>query len=81
MSAEQLHKEEVTHKEIYVRLCEVESKVDKLQQETSHVVQAFNAAQGAFIVLEWIAKAAKPIIWIVGTIAAFTALWSSQPKG
>jgi hypothetical protein len=81
MSAEHTQKEEVTHKEIYVRLCEVESKVDKLQQETSNVVQAFNAAQGAFLVLEWLAKAAKPIIWIVGTIAAVTALWSSQPKG
>jgi hypothetical protein len=74
-------KEEVTHKEIYVRLCEVEAKVDMLQKDTSNVVQAFNAAQGAFIVLEWIAKAAKPIIWIVGSIAAFTALWSSSHKG
>lgn len=73
-------KEEVTHKEIYVRLCEVESKVDKLQQDTANVVQAFNAAQGAFIVLEWIAKAAKPIIFIVGSIAAVATLWS-QHKG
>jgi hypothetical protein len=73
--------EEVTHKEIYVRLCEVEAKVDKLQGNTEDVVKAFNAAQGAFLVLEWIAKAAKPIIWIVGTIAAFTALWSSSHKG
>ena len=72
--------EEVTHKEIYVRLCEVETKVDRLQQNTSNVVQAFNAAQGAFTVLEWIAKAAKPILWIVGTIAAVVTLWS-QHKG
>lgn len=73
--------EEVTHKEIYVRLCEVETKVDKLQQDTSNVVQAFNAAQGAFTVLDWIAKAAKPIIWIVGSIIAITALWSGTHKG
>jgi len=72
--------EEVTHKEIYVRLCEVEAKVDQLQQNTAHVVTAFNAAQGAFTVLEWIAKAAKPLIWIVGSIAAFTTIWS-QHKG
>jgi hypothetical protein len=74
-------REEVTHKEIYVRLCEVETKVDKLQNNTEDVVKAFNAAQGAFMVLEWIAKAAKPIIWIVGTIVAFAALWNSSHKG
>ena len=71
-------KEEVTHKEIYVRLCEVESKVDKLTKDTENVVNAFNAAQGAFIVLEWLAKAAKPILWIVGTVVAITALWSGS---
>jgi len=73
--------DEVSHKEIYVRLCEVETKVDKLQENTNDVVKAFNAAQGAFIVLEWLAKAAKPLLWIVATIAAFTALWSSSHKG
>ena len=73
--------EEVSHKEIYVRLCEVEAKVDKLQTNTEDVVKAFNAAQGAFMVLEWLAKAAKPLLWIGGTIAAFTALWSSSHKG
>jgi hypothetical protein len=73
--------DEVSHKEIYVRLCEVEAKVDKLQTNTEDVVKAFNAAQGAFMVLEWLAKAAKPLLWIGGTIAAFTALWSSSHKG
>ena len=72
--------EDVTHKEIYVRLCEVETKVDQLQKDTSNVVSAFNAAQGAFTVLEWIAKAARPLIWIVGTIAAVATLWT-QHKG
>ena len=70
--------DEVTHKEIYVRLCEVESKVDKLQEDTASVVQAFHAAQGAFTVLEWLAKAAKPIIWIVGAIAALTVAWQGH---
>lgn len=70
--------EEVTHKEIYVRLCEVESKVDSLQKDTADVVAAFHAAQGAFTVLEWLAKAAKPILWIVGTVAAFTLMWQGN---
>lgn len=71
-------KEEVTHKEIYVRLCEVESKVDKLTQDTENVVSAFQAAQGAFTVLEWLAKAAKPILWIVATIASITIMWNGH---
>jgi hypothetical protein len=70
--------EEVTHKEIYVRLCEVESKVDKLTKDTEGMVSAFNAAQGAFIVLEWLAKAAKPILWVVGSVVAITALWNGH---
>ena len=63
---------EVTHTQIYERLLAVEAKVDKLDKSTEEVVKAFNAAQGAFMVLEWIARAVKPII-IVG--AFFGALW------
>ena len=64
--------EEVSHNQIYERLLAVEAKVDKLDKSTEEVVNAFNAAQGAFMVLEWIARAVKPII-IVG--AFFGALW------
>jgi hypothetical protein len=64
--------DEVSHTQIYERLLAVEAKVDKLDKSTETVVQAFNAAQGAFLVLEWIAKAVKPII-IVG--AFFGAIW------
>jgi len=63
---------EVTHAHIYERLLAVEAKVDKLDKSTNEVVKAFNAAQGAFMVLEWIARAVKPII-IVG--AFFGAIW------
>ena len=60
---------DVTHREIYDRLLEVESKVDSLDQKTTEVVTAFNHAKGAFLVLEWIGKIAKPIIWVVGISA------------
>ncbi len=67
--------DDVTHREIYDRLVEVESKVDSLDKKTTEVVTAFDAAKGAFLVLEWIGKIAKPIIWLVGfgaiAIAAF----------
>jgi hypothetical protein len=61
---------EVTHKEIYDRLVAVEAKVDCLNKSTDGVVHAFEAAQGAFTVLEWIAKAAKPILWLAACISA-----------
>jgi len=69
--------EEVTHAEIYDRLIAVESKVDCIQQNTKDVVDAFNAARGAFAVLEFLAKIAKPLLWIGGLFAAVTAIWSS----
>ena len=65
-------KDEVTHEHIYDRLLAVESKVDNIEKNTEHVIKAFNAASGAFLVLEWIAKAVKPII-IIG--AFFGAIW------
>ena len=65
---------EVSHKEIYDRLCKVESKVDKVVTDTEGLVNAFHAASGAFTVLEWIAKLAKPILWTVGSIAAIVAV-------
>jgi len=72
--------EEVTHKEIYERLLAVETKVDKLNEETENVVKAFSAAQGAFTVLEWIARAAKPLLWVAGVITAFSFMISEYRK-
>jgi hypothetical protein len=66
--------EDVSHKEIYERLCKVEAKVDKVSQDTEGMVSAFNAASGAFTVLEWIAKVAKPVLWVVATVAAFVTI-------
>ena len=64
--------ETVTHEHIYERLLAVEAKVDNIEKNTQDVIKAFNAASGAFIVLEWIAKAVKPII-IIG--AFFGAIY------
>ena len=64
--------QEVSHEQIYERLLAVESKVDNIEKNTQDVIKAFNAAAGAFIVLEWIAKAVRPII-IIG--AFFGAIW------
>ena len=58
--------DDVTHREIYERLARVETKVDTIDQKTTDVVTAFEAAKGAFIVLDWIGKVAKPILWMIG---------------
>lgn len=62
--------EDITHREIYDRLVAVEAKVDNLTANTKDVIIAFNAAQGAFKVLETLSKLAKPLLWIGGLIAA-----------
>lgn len=69
-----MSQKEVSHAEIYERLCKVEAKVDKVAHDTEGMVHAFTAASGAFTVLEWIAKLAKPILWTVGTVAAVVAV-------
>jgi hypothetical protein len=55
---------EISHREIYERLVAVEKKVDRVEENTAGMVKAFEAASGAFLVLEWLAKIAKPILWI-----------------
>ena len=57
---------EISHREIYERLVAVEKKVDRVEENTAGMVKAFEAASGAFLVLEWFAKFAKPLI-IIGT--------------
>jgi hypothetical protein len=69
---------EVSHREIYDRLIAVEAKVDRIDKNTDGVVKAFEAASGAFLVLEWIAKAAKPIIFIVGLVAGAVTWWNHK---
>ena len=66
---------EVTHREIYDRLVAVEGKVDALTESTKDVTAAFNAAQGAFKVLETLSRLAKPLLWLGGIFVAVAALW------
>ena len=70
--------EEVTHKDIYDRLILEEAEVASLKTNTADMVSAFNAAKGAFTVLEWIAKIAKPIMIIGAFVAGAAAYWSHK---
>jgi hypothetical protein len=53
--------------------------VDKVATDTEGMVAAFNAAQGAFTVLEWLAKVAKPLI-IFGSFLAAIGVYFSNHK-
>ena len=72
-----MQEETVSHREIYDRLLAVEHKVDKIDKATTDVVSAFNAAQGAFTVLEWMGKIAKPILWVGGVVTAVGIIWQN----
>ena len=72
--------EKVTHEQIYERLLTVETKVDSIDKNTKGLVEAFDALQGAFKVLGWIASAAKPILWVGGLIMAAGAIWQTWIK-
>jgi hypothetical protein len=68
--------EEISHKEILDRLVAVERKVDEVHTDTRAMVAAFKAVDGAFTVLGWIAKVAKPLLWVGGLITAISVLYA-----
>ena len=68
---------EVSHAEIYARLILVEEKVDRIDQNTQGVVAAFQAASGAFLVLETLGKLAKPILYVGGVCVAIAIYWQT----
>jgi hypothetical protein len=72
--------EEVTHSQIYERLLAVETKVDTIDKNTSGLVEAIDAMQGAVKVLGWIASAAKPILWVGALIMGAGAIWQTWLK-
>jgi hypothetical protein len=68
--------ENITYREIYDRLVAVEGKVDALKKNAEtleDVKKAFEAAQGAFKVLETLSRLAKPLLWLGGLFAAAMA--------
>ena len=68
---------EVSHAQIFERLIKLEEKVDRIDKNTQDVVKAFTAAQGAFTVLEWMAKAAKPFLWLAAGFTLVGVAWQN----
>ena len=69
---------EISHNEIYERLLIVEQEVHSLKAETRSLVDAFHAAQGAFVALEWLAKVVKPIIYLGSIFAGIVVWWNHE---
>jgi hypothetical protein len=67
--------DDITHREIYERLVAVEGKVDALTESTKDVISAFQAARGAFVALEMLARLVKPLLWIAGVLIALGVFW------
>ena len=67
---------DVSHREIYDRLIAVETKVDQINEKTEGVVSAFQSARGAFVVLDFIGKLVKPVLWLIGFGSAIAILWA-----
>lgn len=75
---------EVSHKDIYDRLVAVESKVNKIDENTQDVVKAFDNARGAFIALDWLARFSGRILKVAAFFAALsvatTIIWERWTK-
>jgi hypothetical protein len=76
--------DEVSHKDIYDRLVAVESKVDKIDAQTTEVVSAFQNAKGAFIALDWLSRFAGKILKVAAFVTAVgvatTVIWERYTK-
>jgi hypothetical protein len=72
--------EEVTHKQIYERLVAVETKVDAIDENTKGMVAAFDAAAGAFVVLDFLGKLARPILFLTAAVGAVAVFWQDVWK-
>lgn len=68
---------DVSHREIYDRLLLVEQKVERIEKNTEAVVVAFNAAAGAFKVLEFLGKLAKPLLFVGALLTAVGVAWQN----
>jgi hypothetical protein len=53
----------------------------RIEANTSDLVEAFANLKGAFKVLNWIGKFARPLGYIVGFIAAVASLWTAYKTG
>ena len=62
-------------------LAEIRSRLDKIEADTSEMIEMFNALQGGFSVLQMIGKLAGPIGVVAAAITAVSVAWSKFKGG
>lgn len=59
----------------------IQAQLRQLSCDTKDMVEFFRAMKGAFKVLDWIAKLAKPVAMIGAAFLAATAFWTWVKAG
>jgi hypothetical protein len=67
----------VTHEQIYERLCEVEKKVNEIDNNTTILVDIAKNLEGFVNVCRFIGKLATPILWLAGLVSAIVMMWQT----
>lgn len=67
--------------ELSERLEENTATTNRIAENISGMLEFLDAAQGAFKVLTWIGKLAKPISYIVGVGAGIIGIWTAIKGG
>jgi len=73
---DQLQRGERRMNEMQAEMNENTKLTKQTHSDTAAIVTAFQAASGAFKVLEFVGKVAKPLLWILGGMFALGYLWS-----
>lgn len=56
---------------------EIKETLKRVESSTNGLVEVLDAAQGAFKVLNWIGKLARPLGYIAMAVGAVAAAWSA----
>ncbi|AQV94742.1 hypothetical protein BJN34_12715 [Cupriavidus necator] len=53
----------------------------RVESNTADIVEAFQAAAGAFKALNWIGKIARPVGYVAAAVSGIVAAWSGVKGG
>lgn len=68
---DRLERIEDTLHQMSLKLNTAELELQSLKNDTKSVIEAFRAASGAFLALDWLARVAKPIVILVTVVGTF----------
>ena len=60
---------------------EMREDIKQIRSDTAGIIEFFDSATGAFKVLNWIGKAARPLGYIAATCTAVAVAWAKFKGG